>query len=135
MKPFSDTRSCMDEKASSNDSSLSDHARIEANKMHTRPIQLSDVIYNAAEQSFEALVCVYDDNSVRKYACSIDAPITMSYAEAAEGLSKQAIRRHETRGGMYSEVSRHLPVQRAGRKSLEALRWLEAIVHPGKRAA
>jgi hypothetical protein len=110
--------------------------RVEANKMYTQPVQLNDVIYNAAEQSFEALVTVYEDGNMRKYACAIDAPIEMSFADAAAGLRKQAMRRHKQRGGMYSEVTRHNPSQRAGRKGFDALHWIESLVHlPGRRAA
>lgn len=62
--------------------------------MTTVPLQLSDVIYNAATQSFEALVTVHDPNGARRYACAIDAPITMEFEDAAAGLATQAIRRH-----------------------------------------
>jgi len=104
--------------------------------MHTRPIQLTDVIYNAANQCFEALVTVHDEDNSRKYACAINAPITMSYAQAADGLSRQALRRHQLRGGMFSETPRHVPTQRAGRKPFDPLHWLENIMHlPGRRAA
>ena len=104
--------------------------------MQTHPVQLTDVIYNAANQSFEALVTVHDGDSSRKYACAIDAPISMSFSDAAEGLTRQAIRRHKSRGGIYSEVKRHVPAQRAGRPGFDPIRWLESLVHlPGRRAA
>ena len=103
--------------------------------MQIRPVQLTDVTYNAAEQAFDALVSVYDDNAVKKYACSIEAPITMSYAEAAEGLKVQALRCHQQQKGMVSEVSRHMPTPRAGREPVNAFRWLNAIMSPGQRAA
>ena len=72
--------------------------------MQTRQIQMNDVIYNAAEQCFEALVTVHDGDRSRKYACAINAPMTMSFDQAAKGLTKQAERRHISRGGMYSEI-------------------------------
>ena len=62
--------------------------------MQTVPLQLSDVIYNAATQSFEALVTIHDAGNTRSYACAIDAPITMEYEDAAKGLATQAMRRH-----------------------------------------
>ncbi|MEM6372066.1 MAG: orotidine 5-phosphate decarboxylase [Pseudomonadota bacterium] len=62
--------------------------------METVPLQISDVIYNAATQSFEALVRVHDATGTRRYACAIDAPIDMPFKEAARGLSRQALRRH-----------------------------------------
>ena len=52
--------------------------------MQTVPLELSDVIYNAATQSFEARVTVHDRTGARSYACAIDAPITMEFADAAD---------------------------------------------------
>ena len=104
--------------------------------MQAPSLQLSEVTYNAADQTFESLVTVGDGETKRKYACSIDAPISMSFEDAASGLGVQALRRHEGRGGMFSEVSNHVPAQRAGRRSFDALSWLEQIVQlPGRRAA
>jgi hypothetical protein len=103
--------------------------------MQTRPIQLTDVIYNAATQCFEALVTVQDGEQLRRYACAIDAPITMSYRDAADGLSRQALRRHAQKRGLNSEVLRHVPAQRAGRRSFDPLRWLEEVMHLSGRDA
>ncbi|MGC1495365.1 MAG: orotidine 5-phosphate decarboxylase [Sulfitobacter sp.] len=100
--------------------------------MQTSPIQLTDVIYNAATQSFEALVTVHDNDVSRKYACAINAPITMSFQDAAKGLTTQALRRHNARGGVYSEMQFSAPVQRAGRRRFDPIRWLENLVQlPG----
>tara|TARA_R110002124_G_scaffold44532_3_gene135755 strand:+ start:790 stop:1104 length:315 start_codon:yes stop_codon:yes gene_type:complete len=104
--------------------------------MQTRTVQLSDVIYNAADQTFEALVSVCKDGSSRKYACSIQAPISMTFAEAAKGLSTQAIRRDTKRGGMYSELILRAAKQRAGRPHFDPRRWLDSIMGlHGNRAA
>jgi len=62
--------------------------------MYTIPLQFSDVIYNAANQTFEALVTVHDVSEARRYACAISAPIDMEFEDAAKGLSTQAMRRH-----------------------------------------
>lgn len=79
------------------------------------PLQLSDVIYNAATQSFEALVTLHDDQGARSYACAIDAPIDMTFEDATAGLTTQAKRRHAS--GRADAV--HMPTasapQRAGR--------------------
>jgi hypothetical protein len=105
-------------------------------KMQTRPVQLTDVIYNAANQSFEALVTVHEDGISRKYACAIDAPISMSFEDAAHGLTTQAMRRHGSDMGTYSEINAPTPPQRAGRRTFDPVRWLENLVHlPGQRAA
>ena len=82
--------------------------------MQTVPLQLTDVIYNAANQSFEALVTVHDANGTSRYACSIDAPIDMEFENASAGLAKQALRRHG-RGKVDSVQSPAPIVQRAGR--------------------
>ncbi|ASM73633.1 orotidine 5-phosphate decarboxylase [Pseudosulfitobacter pseudonitzschiae] len=66
------------------------------------PVELNSVIYNATTQSFEALVTVHAPQGARKYACAIDAPITMTYANAASGLATQALRRHAGPHGLSS---------------------------------
>ncbi|MEX3313545.1 orotidine 5-phosphate decarboxylase [Sulfitobacter sp. PS-8MA] len=103
--------------------------------MQTRPIQMTDVLYNAANQCFEALVTVQDGKQKRRYACAIDAPITMSFNDAADGLRRQALRRHAQGRGLSSEVLRHVPAQRAGRRSFDPLRWLEEVMHFSGRDA
>ncbi len=103
--------------------------------MQTRPIQLTDVIYNAANQSFEALVTVHAGDTSRKYPCAINAPIDMPFEEAARGLSKQALRRAKKSDTFYSEVRPHVPAQRAGRRGFDPLGWLDSIVHKTSRHA
>ena len=104
--------------------------------MYTCPIQLKDVRYNAATQCFEASVTVHDNSTVRSYACAIAAPITMNFDDASRGLARQAIRRHQHRGGLFSEVGRFEPRQRAGRKGFDPVRWLENLIGlPERRAA
>tara|TARA_R110002049_G_scaffold117332_7_gene270776 strand:- start:3998 stop:4312 length:315 start_codon:yes stop_codon:yes gene_type:complete len=104
--------------------------------MQTQPIQLTDVIYNAATQSFEALVTVHDADRTQKYMCAINAPITMTFEDAADGLTRQAVRRHRTGHGPSSEILRQKPALRAGRRAFDPLRWLDEIIQlPGRRAA
>lgn len=104
--------------------------------MQTRPIRSQDIRYNAATQSFEALVTVRKGDVSRSYACAIAAPITMSFAEAAEGLRIQAMRRMTGRGGLHSTLKRLTPAQRAGRRSFDPIRWLEKLMdRPGRDAA
>ena len=104
--------------------------------MQNYPIQLSDVIYNAATQTYDALVTVHDSVASRKYACSVQAPITMTFEDAAKGLRKQALRRHAQNRGMYSQQRSGAARQRAGRVVVDPMRWLEQLVNlPGHRAA
>jgi len=104
--------------------------------MQSHPVQLSDVIYNPINQSFEALATVYQDNQGRKYACAIDAPITMSFEDAAEGLKRQALRHHRGKRFLYSELRRHVATPRAGRSASGSLHWIERLMGlPGRFAA
>ena len=104
--------------------------------MQTRPTQLTDVIYNAATQSFEALVTVHDGDTSRKYPCAINAPIDMTFEDAAKGLTLQALRRDRARTDTFSRLAPHMPTQRAGRTGFDPKRWLESIVYlPGRRVA
>ncbi len=99
----------------------------EGTKMKQTQIQLSDVIYNAANQTFEGLVSVSDGSRMKRYPCAIDAPITMSFEEATKGLEKQALRKHNTRHGLFSNVLHRRPAIRAGRASFDPQAWLEQL--------
>ena len=104
--------------------------------MNTATVELSNVIYNAATQSFEALVTVRNGDTTRKYPCAINAPISMSFEDAALGLSKQALRRHRSNACIYAESRPHVPAQRAGRQFFDPMKWLESLVQKsGHRAA
>lgn len=106
--------------------------------MQSRPVQLSDVVYNPATQCFEALVTVHSDGRSRKYACAINAPISMSFKDAADGLARQALRREAGRGGTYSETQLRSAKQRAGRQRFDPRGWLESLISlpsSGDRAA
>tara|TARA_R110002126_G_scaffold9774_1_gene43576 strand:+ start:4911 stop:5204 length:294 start_codon:yes stop_codon:yes gene_type:complete len=97
---------------------------------------MTDVIYNAAEQCFEALVTVHDSDGSRKYACSINAPISTCFADAATGLRKQAERRHANHGGMFSELQFQSAALRGGRQRFDPKTWLAHIASlSGLRAA
>ena len=54
--------------------------------------QMSDVIYNAAEQMFEALVTFHTSDGRMSYAATFAAPLTTSYETAAAGLIRDARR-------------------------------------------
>ncbi|MEP2028711.1 MAG: orotidine 5-phosphate decarboxylase [Paracoccaceae bacterium] len=62
----------------------------------TPSARISDVIYNAANQSFEATVTLFESSVPVKYACQISAPITMSFDEASRRLIAQARRQQKT---------------------------------------
>ena len=95
--------------------------------MNNTKIQLSDVIYNAASQTFETLVTITEGNREKRYPCAIEAPITMSFEQAAMGLEKQALRSHGTGRGLFSKIlPRHAAV-RAGRASFDPQIWLDQL--------
>lgn len=104
--------------------------------MRTSPIQLADVIYNAANQCFEGLVTVHDKYGSARYACAINAPITMSFEDAAKGLATQARRRHAAKGSLRSKRLYQAPRSRAGRMGRDPVKWLaELISGTDKKAA
>lgn len=95
--------------------------------MQTRSTQLTDAIYNAANQCFEALVTVHDGRASRKYPCAVKAPISMSFEEASRGLIKQAERQHMRRDGTFSQLRLYAPAQRAGRAGFDPVRFLKGL--------
>ncbi|MEP2919962.1 MAG: orotidine 5-phosphate decarboxylase [Sulfitobacter sp.] len=95
--------------------------------MSKQKIQISEVVYNAANQCFEALVSVDTGNKMIKYPCSIDAPITMSFEQATKGLTTQALRRHKSRNGMHSQMRHHVATVRAGRQRFDPRSWLAQL--------
>jgi hypothetical protein len=105
--------------------------------MNTESIQISEVYYNASNQCFEGLVTIHQAGASRRYACAIDAPITMSFQDAAHGLRKHALRRHENDGGaLYSETPMATAKHRAGGRNFNARRWLGGIMkRPGEPRA
>lgn len=103
---------------------------------HKRPVELTNVIYNAADQTFEALATVHDGAQSKRYACAINAPIEMSFEDAAKGLETQARRRHAGTAGLASKYITARPMQRSGRPSQTTLDWLEKLIrNPIRRAA
>ncbi len=90
-------------------------------------VQINDVAYNAATQCFEALVTVRKQDRIYKYPCAIEAPISMSFEQAAEGLQKQALRSHKAGRGMYSQMRRQVAGMRAGRPRFDPRSWLAQL--------
>ena len=84
--------------------------------MTTPSIELSNVIYNAADQSFEAMATIRQAGVTRKLACAINAPIQMPFEDAAQGLMTHALRNFSGRPGLASQYISDTPApQRAGR--------------------
>jgi len=104
--------------------------------MEQTKVQITDVVYNAGTQCFEALVTVMSDTKTAKYPCAIEAPITMSFEQASHGLEKQALRRHKAGKGMHSQMRRHVANTRAGRQRFDPRVWLAQLgFGPMNRAA
>jgi|AntRauMFilla1563_2_1112583.scaffolds.fasta_scaffold40522_2 ATP-dependent protease HslVU (ClpYQ) peptidase subunit len=85
----------------------------------TQTTTLSEVIYNPANQCFEALVSVRESGSSRRYACAIEAPITMSFEDAARGLHTKALRLHAADTCLYSQMRHHVAAVRKARVRLD----------------
>lgn len=96
--------------------------------MFTSPVQLTDVIYNATNQTFEATVTIYDQGTAKRYACAITAPITTSFADAAKGLKTKAQRLHAKSTSLASTV---LPTPARApnkRRSFNLTNWLYSLL-------
>lgn len=96
--------------------------------MFTSPVQLTDVIYNAANQTFEATVTLYDAGNVRRYACAINAPITMSFEDAAKGLKTNALRQHTKQSGLSSFLQLSPSAKPAQQRRFDLGRWLQDLM-------
>jgi|TARA_B110000090_G_scaffold11555_1_gene11623 hypothetical protein len=85
--------------------------------MQNQAVELNSVIYNAANQRFEALTTVYAETTSRSFACAINAPIDMTFKDAAKGLTIQALRRFNGNAGLSSAhpLSFPSPMVLAGR--------------------
>jgi len=66
--------------------------------------RVSDVMYNAATQSFEATVTFFENGTATRYACEVPAPITMSFRDATHRLIAQARRQQKTSGSLQARV-------------------------------
>jgi hypothetical protein len=87
-------------------------------------VQIGPVAYNAATQCFEALVTVHDGGTTKKFPCAIEAPISMSFERATQGLKKQALRRLDGRKGLQSQMRKRVAEVRAGRPGFDPRNWL-----------
>ena len=59
--------------------------------MQNQAVELNSVIYNAANQSFEALATLYAGTSSRSFACANNAPIDIILKDDAKDLSTQPV--------------------------------------------
>jgi hypothetical protein len=83
--------------------------------------ELTRVIYNAATQAFEARVTVHGADGPQSYACAIEAPITLSFEDAATGLTRQALRKHGAPRGLRSWIA-PANVERVATRTAQRLR-------------
>ena len=84
--------------------------------MQNQAVELNSVIYNAANQSFEALATLYAGTSSRSFACANNAPIDIILKDDAKDLSTQALHRFSGNPGLASvRLGIPSPIVRAGR--------------------
>lgn len=95
--------------------------------MTKQTIKISEVVYNAGTQCFEAMVSVGTGDKMITIPCAIEAPITMSFEQASKGLVTQALRRYKSRTGMYSQMRSHVASVRAGRPRFDPRAWLAQL--------
>lgn len=103
--------------------------------MQSQSIQLSDVIYNAASQCFEALVTIRNGELTRRYPCATAGPITMSFSDAAAALKEEALRQHKRQDGLSSQIATPKPSPRALRLQPDQTRKERIVTQPNKRKA
>lgn len=90
-------------------------------------VQLRNVTYNAANQSFEALATVTSQSGTRTHPCFIEAPVTMSFEGAAKGLETQALRNDTRESGLSSQMRHRVVPVRAGRQRFGPRAWLAQL--------
>ena len=101
----------------------------------TSPVQLTDVIYNAATQSFEASVTIYEKSAAYRYPCVIEGPISMRFQDAAKALEKQAFRQHGNPAGLCSVTRQPIPQRQLRHHRLDLRVWLQNLLgNPGNLA-
>ena len=84
--------------------------------MQNQAMELNSVIYNAANQNFEALATIYAGTSSRSFACANNAPIDIILKDDAKDLSTQALHRFSGNPGLPSvRLGIPSPIVRAGR--------------------
>lgn len=84
----------------------------------TPTARISDVIYNAQNQSFEATVTLFERGAPVKYACALPAPITMSFPDATSALIMQARRQQRTPDGLPVRMIPATPPPRHSRAAM-----------------
>ena len=99
----------------------------EDKRMTQTQARLSQVIYNAATQTFDALATVTTQTGTKTFPCSIEAPITMSFERAATGLKTKALRTSAKGNSIYSQTRHRMAAVRAGRPRFEPRVWLAQL--------
>ncbi len=96
--------------------------------MYTCPIELDDVRYNAATQSFEAAVRLHDGPITRTYPCSVEAPLSTAFEYATRRLSALAIQQHVSGGGLFSETGQRAQPHARRKQRLSSQGWLSKLI-------
>lgn len=70
--------------------------------MITDPIDHNDIRYNAAQETFEALVTIHGAGAPVTYATTLEAPLDLPLELAEKQLRARALWLHENRAGLRS---------------------------------
>lgn len=70
--------------------------------MKTNHLPTDEIRYDAADQTFNAVVSISTEFGDLRYACSVAAPLTMSISQASAALRREALRRHCQAPELYS---------------------------------
>jgi len=97
--------------------------------------EVTNLQYNAATQSFEALVLVHTLSGPVTYAASAYGPMDTDYKDISKTLTKQALTRHGTaKAGMRSRISSGTSVRQENDKIKDLFSRLLNTLPLGKAA-
>lgn len=98
--------------------------------MQTSRTQIGDVTYNAATQSFEALVTFHTESGRVRVAAEFQAPLSEDFETVAEGLWRDALDRRVDPLALHARLDANSVITR--RNTTRALpplqRWFDALI-------
>lgn len=103
--------------------------------MQTSRTQIGDVSYNAASQSFQALVSFHTQGGRVRVAAEFESPVSEDFEVVTEGLWQDALRRRNDPHALHARLEAHRVISRrnAQRSMPPMQRWFESLI--GREAA
>ncbi|KMK65297.1 hypothetical protein [Puniceibacterium sp. IMCC21224] len=96
--------------------------------MDKNKTQIGSVSYNAATQSFEALVTFHTDQGRVRVASQYPAPLATDFSVAANGLWNEALRRIDLPGSLRARLqSERIEARQTTRTMSRPSEWLHQL--------